>query len=81
MTLRQIGIGRLRFENLVEMSGIFMESYVRMLCKIEKGMCQNIRQEKRLKHGSGELSYIFPVYPAMIWRIFFAEVKLTLFTT
>ena len=25
----------------------------------------------RSNHGTGELSYIFPVYPAMIWRIFF----------
>ena len=29
-------------------------------------------------HGSGELSYIFPAYPAIIWR-FFLEGKLTLF--
>ena len=57
MTLRQIGIGRLRFENLVEMSGIFMESYVRMLCKIEKEMCQNFRQEKRLKQSNTNIRY------------------------
>ena len=24
-----------------------------------------------INHGSGELSHIFPLYPAMIWRIFF----------
>ena len=57
LTLRQIGIGRLKFGNLVEMSGIVVESYVRMLCKIEKEMCQNIRQEKRLKQSITNIRY------------------------
>ena len=39
------------------MSGIVVKSYFRMLCKIEEEMCQNIRQEKRLKQSNSNIEY------------------------